>query len=131
MFTKGNFNLFKGFTTFVQNFLLLKHGGWILFVISLIVGFIYNNSEIEEARFKGKKEGEANAADQILNLRTANKNKSEEINELKKNVYFYKKSLDTCETTRYSDKTDQYKKLNQEIDKAYEIAKSTQKKLEN
>jgi hypothetical protein len=125
MFTKENLNIFKGFATFVREFLLLKHGGWILFVMSLIFGFWYTGEEKE----KSLKEGKDSAVIEIASLKSTIESNGKENHILNGRVAFYKSKLDTCEAVRYSEKQERYNDLSREVDKALEIAKRNNKRL--
>ena len=124
MFTKGNVDIFKGLLTFFQQFLLLKHGGWILFVCSLFFGFWHMGIEKE----KPKEEGRNDAISEIKSMEKTLKNNDDEIYKLNGRVAFYKSKLDSCETSRYDDKTNQLKKLEDEVNRAYEMALKQQKR---
>lgn len=127
MFTKGNADIFKGLLTFFQQFLLLKNGGWILFVCSLLFGFWYTGREKD----KSKEEGRNDAILEIKSMEKTLKNNDDEIFKLNGRVAFYKSKLDSCETSRYDDKASQYKRLENEVNKAYEMALENQQRYKN
>ena len=124
MFTKGNADIFKGLLTFFQQFLLLKNGGWILFVCSLLFGFWYTGKEAEKAETKGFKTAKES-------VKTRISSDSIELRTLNFRVAWYKSKLDSCETSRYEDKASQYKRLENEVDKAYEMALKNQQRYKN
>lgn len=125
MFTKENLNIFKGFATFVREFLLLKHGGWILFVMSLVFGFWYTGEEKE----KSLKEGKDSTLIEINSLKSTIENNNKEIFTLNGRVAFYQKKLDDCEAQKYTDKKEMYNQLSKDVDEALEIAQRNNKRL--
>lgn len=118
MFTKEKTDIFKGLLNFIQEFLLKKNGPWILFVLSLVFGFWYTGNETEKARLEGKKDSEI----EVASLKNTVKNNDSEIFKLNGRVAFYKTKLDSCEDSRYDDKAIQYKRLEKEVNEAYEMA---------
>ena len=120
MFTGEKLKTYTTALKFVREFLLMKHGGWILYVVQLIVGFLYTNNEMEKAEKKGYNSGNTVANEERKTLvNTVNNQKSEIFDLNLKNVNL-QKTIDTCQNKIYKSKQD-------EIDELYKQAVEARK----
>lgn len=122
---KEGAEIVEGRMTFIQRFLQKKYGPEILFFVLVLGGFITAIAFFN----KGVESGAKNVKEEIISLKNSKRNDSIEIRTLNARVYFYKKSLDSCNTGSMNSNLESL--LTKKLEEAERIKKLVERKISN